>query len=696
MESPILAIENLTVAYRLQGVWLDAVREVSLSVNAAQTYGIVGESGSGKSTLVQAVMGYLSANGAVRQGKIHFEGEDWLNAPRRRREQIWGARLSMVPQDPLSALNPALTIGEQIAELVRRHAHLSRRAAHARAVEMLQRVKLPDPEGVARRYPHQISGGQQQRALIAMALASPELRLLVLDEPTTSLDVTTEAAILDLFAELQDSHRAATLFVTHNLGVVARMCQRVAVLYAGEVMEDAPTITLYSMALHPYTRLLLRAVPRIGDPRPLQAIPGRIPSLRQRPSGCVFAPRCAAAIELCHAQKPPLERAVEGHLVRCHRWREIAAGSLRLEEASAELKRREMQQAEIAFFDQLFSGEQNGAQATVMRADHVRVQYGVRGLLGRLLGQKPPFRAVDDVSMRVLRGKTLGLVGESGSGKTTFARSLIGLIAIESGEAHLLDMPLRGRPRQRAKATLKAMQMIFQHPEESLNPYRTIGQTLRRPLMTLSGMSRAEANRAAAELLRAVSLPADYLSRFPSELSGGEKQRVAIARAFAAQPALILCDEPVSSLDVSVQAAILNLLAQLQQQHQVAYLLISHDLAVVSYLADYIAVIYRGQLVERGTAESFFMPPHHPYTEALLASIPLPDPKARMRRIRLTDDQPSNIVPSGCRFHPRCPRYLGDICRTQAPPWQRDRQGGYYRCHIPPDELAALQTEPEG
>jgi peptide/nickel transport system ATP-binding protein len=696
METPILSIDNLTVAYRLQGVWLEAIREVSLRVAAAQTYGIVGESGSGKSTLVQAVMGYLSANGAVRQGNIYIEGEDWLHATRRRRQQIWGARLSMVPQDPLSALNPALTIGEQIAELVRRHARLPRKAARERAIEMLRRVKLPDPERIARRYPHQISGGQQQRALIAMALASPELRLLVLDEPTTSLDVTTEAAILDLFAELQADHRAATIFVTHNLGVVARMCQRVAVLYAGEVMEDAPTETLYGAALHPYTRLLLRAVPRIGDSTPLQAIAGRIPSLRQRPSGCVFAPRCPIATDLCHAHKPPLERAEEGHLVRCHHWRAVADGSLRVEEASSALRRREMQSAEISFFEQLFSDDQNGAQATVMRAEHVRVQYGARGLLGRLLGRKPPFRAVDDVSMRVPRGKTLGLVGESGSGKTTFARSLIGLVEIESGEAHLLDMPLRGTPRQRAKATLKAMQMIFQHPEESLNPYRTVGQTLRRPLMTLSGMSRAEADRAAAELLRAVNLPADYLSRFPSELSGGEKQRVAIARAFAAQPALILCDEPVSSLDVSVQASILNLLAQLQAQYDVAYLFISHDLAVVGYLADYIAVIYRGQLVERGRAESFFTPPHHPYTEALLASLPLPDPKARLRRIRLPDDQPSGGVPSGCRFHPRCPRYLGEVCRTQAPPWQRDTQGRYYRCHIPPSELATLQAEREG
>lgn len=693
MSAPILSVEHLTVAYRLQGSWLEAIRDVSLHVDAAQTYGIVGESGSGKSTLVQAVMGYLSANGAVREGRITFEGEDWLNAPRRRREQLWGARLSMVPQDPLSALNPALTIGEQIAELVRRHTRASRHAAYGRAIEMLRRVKLPDPEGIARRYPHQVSGGQQQRALIAMALASPDLRLLVLDEPTTSLDVTTEAAILDLFAELQDNHRAATLFVTHNLGVVARMCQRVTVLYAGEVMEDAPTERLYSAPLHPYTRLLLRAVPRIGDSAPLQAIAGRIPSLRQRPSGCVFAPRCPVALERCHAQKPPLERARDGQFVRCHRWREIADGSLRLEEASAELRRREMGQTEIAFFDQLFSHESNGAQATVMRAEHVRVRYGVRGVLSRLLGAKPPFRAVDDVSMRIPRGKTLGLVGESGSGKTTFARSLIGLIEMESGEARLLNMPLRGTPRQRAKATLKAMQMIFQHPEESLNPYRTVGQTLRRPLMTLLGMSRAEADRAAADLLRAVNLPADYLSRFPSELSGGEKQRVAIARAFAAQPALILCDEPVSSLDVSVQAAILNLLAQLQAQYSVAYLFISHDLAVVGYLADYIAVIYRGQLVERGAAESFFTPPHHPYTEALIASIPLPDPKAKVRRIRLPDDQPSSTVPSGCRFHPRCPRYLGELCRTQEPPWQRDDQGRYYRCHIPPHELAALQTE---
>ncbi len=694
MADPILAVEGLQVAYQLGGVWLPALNDVSLRIAPMQTVGLVGESGSGKSTFAQAVMGYLSANGRITAGSVRVEGQEMVGRPLRELRQVWGAKLSMVPQDPLTALNPSIRVGEQIAEIARRHEGASRRAAYARAIEMLGRVKIADPERVARRYPHQLSGGMQQRILLAMALSSTNPRVLILDEPTTSLDVTTEAAILDLFEELKANHPLATLFVTHNLGVVARMCDRVTVLYGGEVMEDAPKTAIFEAAGHPYTRLLLQAIPRVGQKSrnmPLRAIPGQIEALGKRGRGCAFANRCPLAVELCHAIRPPLTEIGAGHAVRCHRWAEIdllpmpESGVARAALTPAALTPAPLSQGE---------GREAGAEkeaAAALTAENIRASY-VSGAWPR----RQTVRAVDGISLRVPKGTTVGLVGESGSGKTTLSRALIGLVEMESGTARLLEMPLRGRAAQREKAVQRALQMVFQHPEESLNPYRTVGQTLRRPLIRLAGLPPAQADQRVRELLAAVNLAPEYAARYPSELSGGEKQRVAIARAFAAAPALIICDEPVSALDVSVQASVLNLLRELQDQTDVAYLFISHDLAVVGYLADVIAVMYLGELVEVGDSAGFFKPPHHPYTEALLSSIPRLDLDGDGRRIRLDGDVPSPArPPTGCRFHPRCPRCLGEVCITTAPPWQTDDEGRTYRCHIPPDELARLQAEPE-
>jgi peptide/nickel transport system ATP-binding protein len=687
MTTPVLSVENLSVSYRVQNRWLDAVRDVSLTIAPAQTYGLVGESGSGKSTVVQAVMRYLSSNGSVRNGAIYLDGENLLGKTDRQMLSVWGARMSMVPQDPLTALNPSLTVGEQIAEISKLHDKLTSGQARARAAEMLHRVKIADASDVMRRYPHQLSGGMQQRILIAMALTSSTPRLLILDEPTTSLDVTTEATILDLFDELREQHDAATLFVTHNLGVVARICSRVAVLYAGELMEDAAVRDLFERPLHPYTMLLLQAGPRLDKKQAtLSAIPGQIPSLNNIPAGCVFAPRCPFALEICHHVKPSVEQAATDRSVKCHRWREIADGLLSLPTGEA-----------------LTRSEATARQAEpLLETRDVHVQFQSGSLWDSLIKHESRnVKAVDGISIDVPRGKTVGLVGESGSGKTSFARSVVGLVEIASGEARLLDMPLRGRPRQRAKSILKRLQMVFQHPEESLNPYHTIGLTLHRPLRTLAGMNSRDADRKVEDLLRAVNLPPDYAQRYPRELSGGEKQRVAIARAFAAQPDLIVCDEPVSSLDVSVQAAVLNLLHRLQTEFNAAYLFISHDLAVVGHLADVIAVMYLGQLVEIGDAASFFQPPYHPYTEALLSSVSVPDPAqakvVQRKRIHLQGEMPSaRDIPTGCRFHTRCPRFLGEICVNQEPPWHVDDAGWQYRCHIPPEELTRLQSEAQG
>jgi peptide/nickel transport system ATP-binding protein len=678
---PRLELQKLTVGYWIDGEWLDAVRDISFAIEAGQTYGLVGESGSGKSTLAQAIMRYLGGNGAVRSGAILLDGEDLAAKSIHEMRELWGAKIGLVPQDPLTSLNPSLTIGEQIAEITRRHAGLDRAEALRQAVDTLAKVRIAAPDDVARRYPHQLSGGMQQRVVIAMAL-STNPALLVLDEPTTNLDVTTEAAVLDLFAELLKKNETAALYVTHNLGLVARMCDRVAVLYAGELMVDAPMRALFKRPLHPYTISLLGCIPRPGQNKynlTLHSIPGQPPGLRDRPTGCVFAPRCPAALQRCFDEKPKLEVTDDGQMIRCHRWREIADGSLRLDQAAPAAPQ---------------SVEQDNAQS-LLTIQGLEVNYPRGNFIERLIdpAKFAPVKAVDQISLKLPRGKTLGLVGESGSGKTSLARSVAGLVNVEAGTIELLDADLTRPAVNREPETLRHLQMIFQHPEESFNPYHTVGETLRRPLITLRGISGAEADATVLELLRAVHLPEEYAERLPGELSGGEKQRVAIARAFAAQPDLIICDEPVSALDVSIQASILNLLNELQQERQTAYLFISHDLAVVGYLADRIAVIYLGQIIEISDADAFFDAPHHPYTEALLSAIPIPDPDAQQTRILLDGDLPSaSHIPSGCRFHTRCPRYLGEICKTVEPPWLTDAATGRQtRCHIPPEELRKLQ-----
>jgi peptide/nickel transport system ATP-binding protein len=679
---PVLQIDNLTVSYRQAGRWLDAVRDVSLRIDSGQTYGLVGESGSGKSTLALAIMRYLSENGAVRQGSVQLAGRDLLALDDVAMRQVWSTAIKLVPQDPLSSLNPAMRIGEQVAEALDPARPEGR--DRERVYELLAKVRLPDPERVAQSYPHQLSGGMQQRIMIAMALSAEPL-LLVLDEPTTSLDVTTEAAILDLFRDLIRERSTAALYVSHNLGLVARISDRVAVLYAGELVEDAAVADLFRQPLHPYTRGLLDCVPRVGQNKrqgQLQPIAGAIPPLDDLPPGCVFTPRCPLAIALCRQQRPTLDTPVAGRQVRCHRWPEILSGAVNLQPPPPAASQAGALGAEIPVPDVIL--DVNGLEM------HFSAQ---RSLIQALTGQPPRLiRAVDGVDLQVRRSQTLGLVGESGSGKTTLARCIIGLAERSGGDISLLDIPLARDLSRRDRDLLRRLQMVFQNPEEALNPYLTVGAMLRRPLMRLAGLSRAKADAGVAQLLAAVKLSPDYARRMPDQISGGEKQRVAIARAFASHPELLLFDEAVSALDVSVQASILNLLNELQTERQSSYLFISHDLAVVGYLADEIAVIYLGHLMEVGRAADVLEPPFHPYTEALLSAIPSVDPQAQQEHIRLEGDVPSPVdIPSGCRFHTRCPRFLGDICVDQTPPWQTEANGHRIYCHIPLEELRKLQ-----
>jgi peptide/nickel transport system ATP-binding protein len=677
-EQPVLQVENLTVSYRVGGRELDAVRGVSLNIAPGQTYGLVGESGSGKSTLALAIMRYLAGNGFVKSGRIEFGGRDLLTLSEEEMRAVWGREIAFVPQNPATALNPSMRVGEQIAEALRLYEANPGQAA-AQAPKLLKLMHIADAERVARQYPHELSGGMQQRVMLTLAL-SGQPKLLVLDEPTTALDVTTEAAVLDLLREAAKMLNTAMLYVTHNLGVVATLSDRVAVMYAGELAEDAPTKDIFRQPLHPYTRGLLDSVPRLGqrkDVNPLRGIEGQIPALGELPDACVFAPRCPLAIEICWHKRPTLEMPTPERSVRCHRWTEIVAGEI---SASRDLVR--------------LAPTKKQASQPVLKVEELQVTYPLPRSLTQIATRQPraAVQAVRRVSLELDQGMTIGIVGESGSGKSSLARAIVGLAEPRAGTVELLDMQLPRRVGQRTRQTLSHLQMIFQNPDEALNPYLTVGESLSRPLINLRGLSTDEAGQRVPELLAAVRLPADYAGRLPGQLSGGEKQRVAIARAFAASPELLLADEPVSALDVSVQANILNLLAELQSEQQSALLFISHDIAVVGYLADQIAVMYLGEVMQFSPAEHIFDAPYHPYTEALLSSVPPPDPFVAQERIRLEGELPSAVnPPSGCPFHTRCPRYLGDICVQQTPPWRETADGKRIFCHISLEELERQQ-----
>jgi peptide/nickel transport system ATP-binding protein len=675
----ILRIENLTVSYVVDGESQDAVRDLYLQINPGQTYGLVGESGSGKSSLTLAIMRYLSRNGSVKSGRIFLGKQDLAQLRGEELRQVWQKRISFVPQNPFGALNPSMRLGDQVAEAIHKNDGSSHVETYRRVIELFKHVKLADASSVAARYPHQVSGGMHQRVLLAMALGhQPDL--LVLDEPTTSLDVTTQAAVLDLIRELSIERDTATLYVTHNLGVVAGLTDRVAVLYASELVEDAPTDQLFAQPLHPYTRGLLDSVPRLAqykDEKPLQGIVGRIPTLDELPSACLFAPRCPLTQDICWEERPLLEEAAPGRMVRCHRWPEILAGKV-------SPSRNAMQPINV----------QDYAPKPLISVDELEVRYPLRRSLGDLFAVAPTkeIRAVDGVSLNAATRQTLGIVGESGSGKTSLARAIVGLIAPQRGQIEFNGISLPPSLVFRSPDLLARIQMMFQNTAEALNPNIKIGETLERPLRKLLGLNAQEASQRVSQLLELVKLPPEFARRLPGQLSGGEKQRVALARAFASNPDVLLADEPVSSLDVSVQAAILNLLSQLQLKHNTAVLFISHNIAVVTYLADQIAVMYLGKVMQTSSSKTIFDPPYHPYTEALLSAVPPPDPRTHQEKIRLEGEIPSAIDrPTGCPFHTRCPRFLGEICVEETPPWQEGEDGKRIFCHIGLDELEAQQ-----
>ena len=663
--APTLRIAGLRLGYRRGGRTLNVVDDVSLEIARGEAYGLVGESGCGKSTIAMAVMRYLPRNAIVQGGEVQFAGQDVLTAAEAELRRLRGDRMAMVYQDPGSALNPTMKVGRQVAEVFRFHRRMDHHDAADAAREILGKVRISDPAGAAERYPHELSGGQQQRVMLAMALATdPEL--LILDEPTTGLDATVEAEVLDLVEALRSQFEASVLFVSHNLGIVARLCDRVGVLYAGRLVEESPASALFGGPRHPYTLGLLRCLPRLGmrkDTDRLSPIPGSLPPLGHDLAGCVYADRCPIARPRCSEEPPPPVPVGERHVSRCHYTAEVPAIAAGPATAAAPVA---------------------PAGDVLLRVAHARKTYGAHGR---------EVRAVDDVSLEIRRGEVFGLVGESGSGTTSLARCIVGLLRLDDGAIAFAEPGAESSGDERHRS----LQMIFQNPDSALNPSHTVRRLLRRAVGRLAGMRRrSEQDARVEQLIASVRLEPRHLDVRPSALSGGLKQRVSIARAFAGTPSLVLCDEPVSALDVSVQAAILNLLADLQRDQHVSYLFISHDLAVVRYLADRIGVMYLGQLVDVGVADQVFSAPHHPYTEVLLSAIPTLDlasggpPRSR---IKLTGPQPSPAdPPSACRFHTRCPRVM-DICCTEAPPWQRDGADHEYLCHIAPDALRTAQGD---
>ena len=661
-----LEIEGLTVGYHRRRQFSVVIASLSLRLEPGEAYGLVGESGCGKSTVAMAVMRYLPPNAEIVAGRILFQGADLLGAGAAHLEALRGNRMAMVYQDPGTALNPSLTVGRQVAEVYRHHRGMRWPEARGAAEAMLATVQIADPRRVMDRYPHELSGGQQQRIMFAMALAT-DPDLLVLDEPTTGLDATVEAEVLDLVERLRRKFGASILFISHNLGIVSRMCERVGVLYAGNLVEEGPAGELFRAPRHPYTFGLMRCVPRLDMHKRrhrLEPIPGTLPLAGETPGGCVFAPRCTMVRERCRVEAPMPAAAGPHRTSRCFFHAELvrpAAPEAASGEPAAMVSRSEV--LSVQHLSKIYDA--HGAQVT----------------------------AVKDASLAVGRGEVVGVVGESGSGKTTLAKCVAGLVGAWEGRIAFDGSDLAGRAEQRDAALRRRLQMVFQNPDNALNPSHTVRGILARAVRLLGRpQSAIEIEARVAELAAAVQLAPRYLELRPGALSGGLKQRVALARAFAGAPQLVVCDEPTSALDVSVQAAILNLLVELQETRQVAYVFISHDLGVVRYLADRIAVMYLGQIIEIGPADVTFQPPHHPYTEALLSAVPDFNRAEGKGRIRLQGDIPSpSDPPSGCRFHTRCPRMLGALCLSEEPPWQRDGAGHLYRCHIAPAELGAAQ-----
>jgi len=679
---PLLECRNLCISYFTRAGEIPAVVDFNLTLESGKAVGLVGESGCGKSTVAMAIMRYMGKNGAIVGGSIRFEGREMTEMSDEELRRLRGSEIAMIYQEPMASLNPSMQLGRQLMEVPVTHEGVSESEARSRAVQMLEAVRLPDPGRVMDAFPHQISGGQQQRVVIAMALLSRP-KLLLLDEPTTALDVTVEAGIVELIGEISREYGTSMIYISHNLGLIRETCDDVCVMYSGEVVEKGTIQTIVNNARHPYSRGLFGciAVPTADRfSRPLTPIRGQLPLPHLRPEGCNFGPRCDffEAGRCDNKAGLTMDPAPDGndHLVRCVRQNEIDWSSYK---------------PDAPVYEPTPPGP------PVLRVENMRKYYEVSdsSLAAMITGKTVRYvKANEALDFVARRGETVAIVGESGCGKSTFAKVLMGLETVTDGSLVFNDTEIGHKAVQsRSPKEIGSLQMVFQNPFDTLNPSHTIGAQIIRVIRKFGvETDKEKAKERMLQLLDTVKLPREFAIRRPRQLSGGQKQRIGIARAFAGNPSTVIADEPVSALDVSVAAAVTQLLLEIQKENDTTLLFISHDLGVVRYLADRIVVMYLGQIMEQGTSEEVFSPPYHPYTEALLSAVPVADTRVEKRKIILEGNLPSVMnPPKGCPFSTRCPRRIGDICDSERPPVQKDSNGHAIACHIPIEELSEVE-----
>jgi oligopeptide/dipeptide ABC transporter ATP-binding protein len=699
----VLEVRNLSAEIRLRDSAVHAVDGVSLTVNEGETLGLVGESGCGKTMLGTSIIRLLPPGGRITGGEVLLGGRDLVPLPGPEMRKVRGGEIGMVFQDPMTSLDPTMPIGRQIAESVQQHKRVSRRAALERAGEVLALVGMPRPSERLDDYPHQLSGGLRQRVMIAMALAN-EPTLLIADEPTTALDVTIQAQILDLIDSLKSRLRMAVILITHDLGVIAERADRTYVMYAGRIVEHATTAQLFDQMRHPYTEALLASIPKVDqDARhQLYSIPGLPPELTSPFTSCRFAPRCQYAQPQCNEADPALGGPDAEHEFACFYPTQTSAGDVEAIEALGDAQAaaavagtepaeiaavtgaaasREPAAADLPAVTAGGNGQGPAGQPLLQLAGVSKEFPVTAGVLQRRTGS---VKAVTEVSIEVRVGETFGLVGESGCGKTTIGRMMVALEQPSAGKVVFEGSDLGALPSKQVRKLRSDLQLVFQDPYASLDPRMKVGAILREPLAIQSIGTRADQRRRTEELLDEVGLSRNALDRFPHEFSGGQRQRIGLARALALSPKLIVADEPVSALDVSIRSQILNLMKRLQADHSLTYLIISHDLSVVRYMADRVGVMYLGRLVEIGTVRDVYERTAHPYTSGLLASIPVPTPRhPREAGVGITGELPSALEPpSGCVFRTRCPR-AQEICAAEVPPALSFGAEHRAACHFP-------------